>query len=79
MLPTISSNVVQPYPAMSSAARGMNRAEKAFDADADSIASGGPTVENMVDLTIQPEVFAANAQVVSSASQLAGSTFNMLA
>lgn len=64
---------------MYTAERGMKGAEKALDADARSIASSGPSVGAMVDVAIQPEIYAANARVVKAAGSMAESTFNMLA
>jgi hypothetical protein len=80
MLPTISSHLTpQVMPAFDAAAGGMKRAEKALDSAAASIAATGPSIEAMVDVVIQPEIFAANARVVTSAKDLSENTFNMLA
>lgn len=74
--PTAGTSV---FAAIYLANSGLTRSEKALDADAEDVALSGGSVESLVDLAIQPEVFAASARVVKSADELARSTFDVLA
>jgi hypothetical protein len=79
MLPTISSHVAPMLAPMYTAQRGMDQASKALDTDAKSIASAGPSVDKMVDIVIQPEIYAINARVVNSTQEMERGAMDMLA
>jgi hypothetical protein len=58
---------------------GMNAAERGLAGDAASVAADGPTVDDMVDLAVQPTAFAANGAVLGAALDVARSTVDLLA
>ena len=68
-----------PGSALASAVSGMQRADAAIAADADAIAARGPDVETLVDLVVQPRVYAANAAAVGAVRDTTCSLLDVLA
>jgi hypothetical protein len=75
----ISAQSAPILPTLGSALGGMNTAEQGLAAAASSVAADGPTVDNMVDLVVQPIAFAANAAVVRAADEVGRWTIDLLA
>jgi hypothetical protein len=76
---TSGAGLAAPGSALASAVGGMQRAGAAIAADADAIATRGPDVETMVDLVVQPQVYAANAAVEGAVRDTTCSLLDVLA